>query len=374
MLHDHGYQREVKYDRALIFTAVALWLFGVFAVYSATRTIGGNTNVIVQLGAGAIGIVIMIFLGFFDYRQLAPLWKYIAVICAASLVLVLLAGITGIWGSKSWLKIGPLSIQPSEFVKCGFIVTFAYHVSSLGERINNISAVLLLLVHMAVPVGLVLLQPDFGTCVVFVFIFAAVLFSAGISYKIIIPAAASLVAFAPIGYMLLSEYQQKRIQVFFHPELDPRGYGYNVIQSKIALGSGGLFGNGYLEGISTQNGFLPAKHTDFIFSSVAEESGFAGSVFVLLSLFIIIFVTLRIAGRAHTLFGRYICVGVAAMLFFHSFENMGMCMGILPVTGIPLPFVSYGGSSVVSNFMAVGLVVSVGRMSRKDRLFPVARN
>lgn len=370
----HFFNRGLKCDRVLIFTAIALWLFGVFAVYSATRTIGGNTNVIVQICAGAVGTIAMMCIGCFDYRQLVPLCKYIAAICVCMLILVLLAGITGIWGGKSWIKIGQLSIQPSEFAKCGFIITFAYHVSAVQERINSLKVLFLLLVHMAVPVGLILLQPDFGTCVVFVFIFAAILFSAGISYQIIIGAWVSLVALMPIGYMLLNEYQQKRIQVFFQPELDPTGYGYNVIQSKIALGSGGLWGNGYLDGISTQNGFLPAKHTDFIFSSVAEEMGFAGSVFILVSLFCIIFIIMRIAVKSHTLFGRYICVGVASMLFFHSVENMGMCMGMLPVTGIPLPFVSYGGSSVVSNFAAVGLVVSVGRMSAKERLFPVSRN
>lgn len=365
----HSCDRGAKCNKILIFTSVVLWVFGVFAVYSATRTIGGLTNILVQITAGVIGVGVMAMLMFFDYRQFSPLAKYIGAGCIMLLILVLIVGITGVWGSKSWIKIGPVSIQPSELVKCGFIITLAHHVSVVREKINTLQTVLGLCVHLAVPVGLILLQPDLGTAVVFLFIFAAVLFSAGISYKIVLGVIGALIVSVPGIYMLLSTYQQRRIQVFFHPELDPLGYGYNVVQSKIALGSGSFLGNGYLNGISTQNGFLPAKHTDFIFSSIGEEFGFIISGIVILAQFVLIFQALRIAVRSHTFFGRYICVGVAAMLFFHSFENMGMCMGIMPVTGIPLPFVSYGGSSLISNFAAVGMVLSVARLSGKDKLF-----
>ena len=364
-----SYFSQGKYDKILIFTAATLWIFGVFVVYSATRTIGGYTNVLVQFVAGIIGIVLMMLLCYFDYRVLAPLAKYIAVACAGLLIVVLVSGITGIWGSKSWIKIGGISIQPAELTKCGFIISLAYHVSKVKDNINRIPVLAGLLIHLGVPVGLILLQPDFGTAVVYVVIFLVVIFSAGISYKYVIGAAFAGSISAPFVYLILDEYQKKRIQVFLNPDLDPLGRGYNVIQSKIALGSGGAIGNGYLKGTSTQMGFLPAKHTDFIFSSICEELGFLGGIFVIIGLFLLIFRILKIASQAHTYFGKFVCMGVCAMLFFHGFENIGMCMGLLPVTGIPLPLISYGGTSVITNFIAIGLVLSVSRLSRKDRVF-----
>lgn len=360
---------KAKFDGLLIILSAALSVFGVFAVFSATRTIGGYSNTFVQAAAVIIGTCAMLFICVFDYRRFIPLMPYISLGCIMMLVVVLALGITGIWGSKSWIKIGSISIQPSELAKCGFIVTFSYHISRVSERLNSWKVLIGLLLHLSVPLGLILLQPDLGTGIVFVFIFAAILFSGGLSYKYIFPTAAIGLAALPLIYLLLDEYQKKRIEVFLNPGSDPLGRGYNVIQSSIALGSGGTFGNGYLEGTSTQMGLLPAKHTDFIFSSISEEFGFIGSVFVIAALFAIIFRILFIAGKTGDLFGRTICVGVAAMLFFHTFENIGMCMGIMPVTGIPLPFLSYGGTAIITNFIGIGMVLSVDRHARRGMIF-----
>ncbi len=362
---------EGGYDKVLAFASLLLWVFGLFAVYSATRTLGGYSNILVQSAAGILGIGIMIGICCFDYRQLIPFIKLIAGACVFLLLLVVFAGFEGVWGSKSWIKAGPVSIQPSECVKFGFIITFAYHISKVRHKINKPQTLTLVLAHAFVPVFLVMLQPDFGTAMVFVFICICVLFSAGISYKYILGGLGVFSALAPFLYMFLDEYQKKRIKVFLNPETDPLGAGYNVIRSKTALGSGGAVGQGYLQGISTQRGLLPAKHTDFIFSCVSEEFGFFISIMLVAVLFLLIWRIVMVAKRSHTYFGRFICIGVASMLFFHVFENIGMCMGIMPVTGIPLPFISYGGSALVVDFASVGLVLSVDRMSRPARIFGV---
>ncbi|MBP3359506.1 MAG: rod shape-determining protein RodA [Clostridia bacterium] len=360
-----------EFDWVLTLVSVALAVFGLFAVYSATRSSGSNTNIIVQSIAVVIGTVVMLLLCFFDYEQFIPLIKYIFLFCAAFLLLVLLIGFTGKWGSKSWIRVAGISIQPSELVKCGFIITLSYHLSQIKEKINRPPVLFGLLLHLMVPTILILMQPDFGTAVVFVFIFCIMLFSAKLSFKYIIPTLIVFIAALPVGYHFLDNFQKDRIRVFFNPELDPLKRGYNVIQSKIAVGSGELYGKGYLSGPQNQMGYLPAKHTDFIFSSIAEEFGFIGAALVIAALFIIIIKCVKTAKKADNLFGRYICIGAASMLFFHTVENIGMCMGLLPVTGIPLPFLSYGGTSIITNFACIGLVLSVSYHNKPRSTFDV---
>lgn len=352
-------------DRLLILSVTTLALLGILAVYSATRSYGSNTAVFTQTAACIIGFILMQALCHFDYEQFIPLVKYIFIVYTSLLILVLITGIVGVWGSKSWFKIGAVSIQPSELTKCGFIITMSYHLMTVKDEINKPLTLLKLGLHLAVPVILVLLQPDFGTAIVFVFIFCMMLFTAKISFKYIISLSAAAISLLPIGYLFLNEYQKNRIRVFLNPESDPLKSGYNVIQSKIAVGSGELYGRGFLQGPQNQHEFLPAKSTDFIFSCISEEFGFIGSMIVLFLLFIIILRCIRAAQKADNLFGRYICIGVAAMLFFHTLENIGMCIGLMPVTGIPLPFLSYGGTSLITNFACIGLVLSVSRFNHR---------
>lgn len=350
-----------KVDRGLIIAVVLLCIAGLFAVYSATRTSGSNSAITVQVVAAVFGFCLMIVAAYMDYGLYKRFAWFIFAGYIIMLLIVLIAGITGVWGSKSWIKIFGISIQPSEFAKLGFIITLSAHMSKAESGINRLPVLGGLILHLALPLGLILLQPDLGTGAVFAVIFAGVLFVGGLSPKIYIPVIGFGGASLPVIYRVLSDYQKKRITVFLNPEADPTGGGYNVIQSKTALGSGGLLGNGYLRGISTQNGYLPAKHTDFIFSSFSEEFGFFGALAVILLLMFIIIRIIIIAQRSDTLFGRYVCAGTGAMLFFHTFENIGMCMGLMPVTGIPLPFVSYGGSSMVTNFICIGVVLSIAR-------------
>lgn len=363
---------EKKTDWLLFFMVAGLSVFGIFVIYSATRTLNTNTNVIVQSGAFVIGTVLLFLICRFDYEQFKNLVKPIYIFSVIMLIAVLLFGITGDWGARSWIRFGAIGIQPSEIAKLCFIITFSYHLSKVEDSINKILVIFGLLLHLLVLVGLIMLQPDLGSTLVFIFMFVCMMFTAKISWKYIVPVLAAGVLSVPLIYkFLLSEFQQKRIQVFLNPDLDPLNRGYNVIQSKIAVGSGQLWGKGFLQGTQNQLGYLPTKYTDFIFSVVAEEFGFIGAVIIAAALFVIIWRCFKTAQRADNPFGKYICVGVAAMLLFHAFENMGMCIGLMPVTGIPLPFVSYGGTSMVTNLAAIGLVMSVAYHNKPRSVFDV---
>ncbi len=357
--------RTRSFDKVLFALVIILSVIGLFMIYSATHSYGTSSYVITQGGAFGIGLVLMIILTFFDYEQYEGLVKYIAGCAIILLILVLIIGQAGEWGAKSWIRVGSIGIQPAEIAKVAFILTFSYHLSIVKDRINKPVTLLGLLVHTAIPVGLILLQPDAGSAMVFIFMAVVMLFIAGISYKYIIPAGVLGVISLPVIYSLLSEYQKDRIRVFLNPESDPLFRGYNVIQSKIAVGSGRIFGTGYLKGTQTQFEFLPTKHTDFIFSVVCEEFGIFGAMAVILLLALLIVRIIRISKNANTTFGKFICIGVASMLIFHVVENCGMCIGLTPVTGIPLPFISYGGTSLITYMIAVGLVMSVAYRSKR---------
>lgn len=353
----------------ILFISAGLGVFGLFSVYSATRTFMSISHLMSQTVAFFMGVCAMVFLAHFDYRLFRCFNVWVFVICTFMLLAVLLGGITGVWGSKSWIKLGPLTLQPSEPAKLCFIISFGVHLERVKNRINTPVTLLLLIIHLLVPLSLIMLQPDFGTAIVFVFIFVFMMFSAGLSYKIILSAVILLVICAPIIYYFLDDYQQGRIQVFLDPGTDPLGKGFNVIKSRITLGSGQLLGRGYLNGANTQLGTLPAKHTDFIFSTVAEELGFIGAFVVLTALFVLIALCFMVSVRSTDALGKYIAVGVTGFLLFHTTENIGMCMGILPVTGIPLPFISYGGTALISVYGAIGLVCSVYLHSDREIIF-----
>lgn len=362
----------MEFDWVLFILAIFLSIFGIVMIYSATRTTHSNVNVIVQSFALIMGTAAMLFVCFFDYEQLKNLIKPVFLFAVAMLVLVLFFGVSGDWGAQSWIRFGPIGIQPSEFAKVCFIITFSYHLSKVQDDINKPLVILGLLLHVGVMVALILMQPDMGSAFVFMFIFICLMFMAKLSYKYIIPAIVLGTASLPLVYRyVLSEYQQKRILVFFNPESDPFYRGYNVIQSKIAVGAGQLWGKGYLQGTQNQMGYLPAKSTDFIFSIISEELGFVGAAILIGALFLLIYKCFKTARKADNSFGRYICAGVGAMMLFHVFENIGMCIGLMPVTGIPLPFISSGGSSLIVNMISIGLVLSVAYHNKPRSVFDV---
>lgn len=349
-------------DWIIIILTLVSTIFGIVAISSAVNTMSGGTKfIIIQSVAAIIGIVAMVIFAAVDYEDLGELSKIIYGICIASLILVLILG-TGLesTGSKSWIRFGPIGIQPSEFVKIGFIITFSMHVSEYSDEINKPANILKLVIHAAILIFLILLQPDYGTAIVFICIMAGILFAAGISWKYIAGAMGVAATALPIiWFFFLNDARKNRILVFLNPESDPSGAGYHVLQSMLTIGSGQIFGKGLFHGTQTQLGYLPVKHTDFIFGVIGEELGIIGCLMVIGLLFGLIFKILYNSRNAKNDFGSYICIGVAFMLIAHVFENIGMCIGLMPVTGIPLPFFSYGGSSLLTNFMAIGLILSV---------------
>ena len=350
-----------KLDYVLLVAAVLLCVCGFIAVFSATRSLdAGTRQMAVQISAAVLGICLMFVLAWFDYESYSEITKYIFLGSIGILIFVLIFGEgKEETGANSWIRVAGIGIQPSELVKLSFAVTFSVHLTKVKESLNSIRTVLALFLHFAILFGLVILQNDTGTALVFLFMFICMMFVAGISYKYVFAAIGTGLALTPLAWFLLSDYQKNRILVFLNPERDAAGAGFQVMQSKIAIGSGQVFGRGYMQGPQNQLAMLPEKNTDFIYGVIGEEFGFVGTLLILALLVILIARCIYIAQKAKNDMGSYICIGLAAMYTFHTFENICMCIGLMPVTGIPLPFVSYGGSSILTNFMAIGLLQSV---------------
>lgn len=308
-----------------------------------------------------------------DYRVLVAWAGPLYVLNLALLGVVVLVGREA-QGAQRWIPLGSFAFQPSELAKFTVIVTLAAHLGRREAPLRGLLEAVPYVLHVALPMLLILLQPDLGTSLVLGAVLLGMLYAAGVPggrLAAVVVAGVLLVAGAiwahfAWGFPLpLREYQLNRLLVFLQPGRDPLGAGYHLLQSKIAIGSGDFWGKGLFYGTQNQLNFLPNRHTDFIFSVIAEELGFAGGIALLGLYCYVVYRIARVARVAPDLRGGLICVGVATMLTFHVLVNVGMTMGIMPVTGIPLPFVSYGGSALVSSMMAVGLVLNVyGRRHR----------
>ena len=347
-----------------------LIVIGCVALFSATQSTE-HDELYKQLIWLGISIPIVIAIVVIDYELIikaAPVGYGIMII-----LLIAVLFTKPVNGATSWFNIGSVSIQPSEFAKIFVILTMAMVISKIQERgKSEISKPLKLglsLLVLAVPILLIIKQPDYGTAIAFIIATIFMLFVAGIDKKYIIGALALTVIILPIMYFfVLPDHAKTRIDVFLNPDLDPRGSGYNIIQSKLAIGSGQLLGMGVTQGNQTQLGYLYPKTTDFIFSVIGEEMGFIIAALVIVLQVILITKIVYVAKTAKDDKGSYIAIGIAGIFVFHMVENIGMTMGLLPITGVPLPFVSYGGSSLLTNLVLVGLVLNIsGR--RKKSLF-----
>lgn len=289
------------------------------------------------------------------------------VITVLALIAVLFT--TPINGATSWFKIGPISIQPSELGKITLILGLGKVIEHFKKKntLNNPLVVLTILAFIAVPILLVIKQPDYGTAMVLLAITATMLFAGGINYKYIIGAVLITAIAIPLAYnYVLPIHAKNRIDVFLNPQLDPQGAGYNIIQAKLAVGSGQLWGMGLMEGNQTQLGYLPMKVTDFIYAVIGEEMGFIVSALVIVIFVLLIIRGFYIAKMTSDLFGMLVATGISTMYLTHFLENVGMNIGLMPITGIPLPFISYGGSAMLTNFIGLGLLLSVnGHRTRK---------
>lgn len=360
------------FDGLLLLTTLAILGLGTMTVYSATydaSTATHTSHALRQATVGTVGLLGLLLAVFFDYRKLE---RYAFLIYALGLCLLVAVPLFGSMGggSRRWLTFGPVTLQPSETMKLAMIVLLArlfHHRSHPGGlRLRDLAVPTLVTM---VPVLLILAQPDLGTAGVFLFVFASMLLLAGPT-----PGTLGLLVLAALGAIpiLMSQlkpYQLKRITTFLNPELDPLGAGYHVIQSKIAIGSGGLTGRGYLHGTQNQLNFLPEQHTDFIFSVFSEEWGFFGAI-GLIGLYVLLMLRgLVVVNRAKERFGALLAFGVLANIFWQAAINLGMTTGLLPVVGITLPFFSYGGSSLVTLLLSIGLVINVNmRRNSRDRL------
>lgn len=316
-----------------------------------------------QLVNFMVGLAAMLIMQVVDYHVYRDIIKYVYFIIIALLLVLLVAG-SSTRGILAWFEIGSRAFQPGELCKIVIIILLSKIVADAFVKdggLKRFKDIAVCLAYTAVPTFLVIKQPDFGTAFVYICIMVFIFFAAKISWKYIIVAGATACIGLPLAYFfLMSDMQKQRIDVFLHPEMDPQGSGYNVGQSKIAIGSGQLNGKGYFtEGTMAQLKYVPERHTDFIFSGIVEGIGFIGGTIIIVLYFLLLFRWLWIASKAKDNFGSFMVIGAMGMMLAHVFENIGMTIGLMPVTGIPLPFISYGGSNLLTNMIAVGIVLNV---------------
>jgi rod shape determining protein RodA len=357
-------------DWLLMLAVLALVVIGGLLVWSATSTredltFGDPTAYLKkQLVNVAIGLVLLVMVMATDHRWVRILAPLVYLASLAGLVMVLTMGST-INGSRSWVQLGGMSIQPSEFAKLAVVIGMALLMAERAEgrwrsKVGSTEVVGMLLIA-GLPAVLILLQPDLGTMLVLSATVFGVLAVSGAPRRWLVLLAGTGVtgAVAAVAGGVLKAYQVDRFLAFTNPDLDPRGAGYNVEQARIAVGNGGLFGQGLFHGSQTRSGFVPEQHTDFIFTVAGEELGLVGAGVVIGLLCLVIWRALSIAAHSDDVFGRVAAAGIACWFGFQAFQNIGMCLGIMPVTGVPLPFVSYGGSSMFAGMLAIGLLQNI---------------
>ena len=352
----------LNFDWTLLMLVLILSGIGLLNIYSAGLTLTDLRQTplhIKQIQWICIGFAAMAFTFFVDYRFLTrhAYWIY-----AISIVLLLIvfAGGHATRGSQRWIAFAGFTLQPSELVKLTVILALAKyfdrHRINRGYRLPELIVPFLMVV---LPMLFILKQPDLGTALITLVLFLSLVCFVGLDWRSFLLAAAGGLVLVPGGWFLLHDYQKERILTFFSPERDPLGSGYHIIQSMIAIGSGGFFGKGFLQGSQTQLKFLPEQQTDFVFSVFAEEWGFLGAITLLLLFMWLIFWGIKIVIHSRDYSGALVAFGVTVLIFTEVFINIGMVLGILPVVGIPLPFLSYGGSSLVVLMMAVGLLLNI---------------
>ncbi len=365
-------KRLKKIEWLIPICAIILGVIGLIALFSASYDSGLDEFKKQAIWMG-ISFIIMIVVMFIDYKILVKLSPILYGLAIIMLVAVLFT--KPINGARSWFNIkdGLFSFQPAEVSKI-FVILFLANIISIIQRngrneINRISKLALILLIILVPVALIIVEPDYGTAAAYIISFLLIIFVAGIDKRYIIAAITVVVITVPVAYnFLLPQHAKTRIDTFLNPESDPRGAGYNVLQSKLAIGAGQVTGMGILQGNQTQLGYLHPKTTDFIFSVIGEEMGFVVATGVILLNIIIIIKAIKVAKGIKDDAGSYVAIGIAGIFLFHTLENIGMTMGILPITGVPLLFVSYGGSSMLTSFILIGVLLNISSQ-RKNGMF-----
>lgn len=361
-----------QFDYVLFGLSIALTIFGILMIASATRGAVDPdliNRVPDQIRYTFLGIGVVFLLAAIDYRLLGGLhqWLYIGMI--GMLLAVNVFGFEGDAGAKSWINIGFIRLQPSEIAKILIIVTLGYYLAENYDKMGSITTIIKSLIHVAIPTALIFVQPDLGMAIVFGVMWVTLIWAAGLRLKhiaiFVLVLSVSLPITIPIAWANMEVYQRSRITSFISPQSDPDAY-YNILQSNISIGNGGLVGKGYTFGTQNRWRFLRVRHTDFIFSVIAEEFGFVGGVSVMVLLMGVLLRILRAARVASDPLGSLICYGVGSFIFLQTVVSIGMNLQMLPVTGLTLPFISSGGTSLLSTLMGIGLVESV--VMRRRRL------
>ncbi len=350
------------FDWLIFFLSLIISLIGIMEIYSATQHQHSENFHIKQLCFLGLGLVVMFIIANVDYHTFTENAPYIYLGTILALILVLIIAPT-VSGTKGWIPIGTFKIQPSEFAKVAVILALSRFLCEIREKFLTFVHIVKASLIVSLPMGLVLVQPDLGSAMTFIPPLIVGLFLGGLRFRWIICGILLSSLITTTGWYNLKEYQKERIYTFLEPENDPQGWGYHSIQSRIAVGSGGVFGKGVTQGSQTTLGFLPEPHTDFIFSVTGEELGFIGSITILGLYFLTIMRAIHVAQTARDKLGIYLTVGCVSVMLFHIFVNVGMVLGLMPITGIPLPLMSYGGSSMLSTFILLGLIINV-RMNR----------
>ncbi len=333
-----------------------LFLVGLAALYSISDG-DFNSWPIKHSQRFILGLIIFFIVILLDLRII---FGYAYVIFFLSIVTLAIIPFFGIEsnGATRWISIAGISLQPSEFVKYTLILALAKYFHSINSDSSFIKTLIIPLIITIVPVFFVITQPDLGTALIILLGGISLLWISGLNYKYFIVGVFSIICSLPVLWKYLKDYQKDRVLTFFNPERDPLGNGYHIMQSKIALGSGGIFGKGYMEGTQSHLNFLPEMQTDFIFTMLGEEFGFIGTLLLLLVYAALIMISIRLALKSRSLFSKYLSLGICNVFFIYVFVNIGMVTGLLPVVGVPLPFISYGGSSMLAVMFGFGLLMN----------------
>ena len=351
--------------------AILIISIGILSIYSSTYQRDDQLWQLTykrQIIWAILGLAVFLMMSNFNYRRLWDSTYVLYILVIFLLFLVFILGITRL-GAQRWLKIIWFNFQPSEIAKLTMVIFLARYFSSksiddvslLASRRGILRVLVLPFLFVAMPVGLIIKQPDLGSGSMIIFIFLAILYLSGVRTRYIIIFLLIGIVSLPLFWQILRDYQKDRLLVFLNPNMDPLGAGYTIIQSKIAIGSGGFFGKGWLRGSQSQLHFLPESHTDFIFATFAEQWGLLGSIVLLCLYYILIRQGIQIALRTHDVFGRLLAFGISLMLGIQVFINIAMNLGLAPVVGLPLPLLSYGGSSVVVTFIALGILANIDK-------------
>ena len=335
---------------------ITLFFVGLAALYSISNG-DFNSWPLKHSQRFILGLMIFFLVIFFDLRLIFGYAYLIFFLSIISLAIIPFFGIESN-GATRWINIAGISLQPSEFVKYTLILALAKYFHSINNDSGFIKTLIIPLIITIVPVFLVITQPDLGTALIILLGGISLFWISGLNYKYFIAGVFSILCSLPILWQYLKDYQKDRVLTFFNPERDPLGNGYHIMQSKIALGSGGIFGKGYMEGTQSHLNFLPEMQTDFIFTMLGEEFGFIGTLLLLLIYAALIMISIRLALKSRSLFSKYLSLGVCNVFFIYVFVNIGMVTGLLPVVGVPLPFISYGGSSMLAVMFGFGLLMN----------------